>query len=465
MEETKQPTQCDNCSESVAGGYYEFIGILLQEVLKWFTLCPECLPTRRCTQCDIVKELTAENFKKNRCGYLWVCKMCKGKRVCAEPGCRRKQPRYGVHKRGELFCREHGKDLGMIDVKHRRCAEPGCKKQPCYNYEGETRGLYCKDHGEDLGMIDVVSCRCAEPGCVTIPCYNYEGETRGLYCKDHGEDLGMINVKNRRCEHADCSKGTWKGIPGNSATHCAEHSLPGMIAFPKSRCTFRDETNTKCQELALYGITRALHCETHKETNEINLVEQNCVDCGLLSVVDAQGVCGYCNPTNQARVHLAKQRTIQAFLDRRAETGDISEYDSYDRQLDSGVCGRERPDFLWDCGGWYVILEVDENQHSERVDECETVRMKNIAQSLGGPKVWFLRYNPDPYRTGGETLNPTEKSRHKTLLRNLKFCLENSPAETDFVTARYLYYNGYSKGSIVQTTVEYMAAGASAENC
>ena len=57
----------------------------------------------------------------------------------------------------------------------------------------------------------------------------------------------------------------------------------------------------------------------------------------------------------------------------------------------------ERPDRLWDFGTHCVILEVDENQHSERACVCEVVRMVNIHQSLGGARVVFIRYNPDVY--------------------------------------------------------------------
>ncbi len=33
------------------------------------------------------------------------------------------------------------------------------------------------------------------------------------------------------------------------------------------------------------------------------------------------------------------------------------------------ACGKERPDFWWDCGAHAVVLEVDENQHGGRPEE------------------------------------------------------------------------------------------------
>ena len=355
------------------------------------------------------------------------------------------------------FCREHAMD-GMDNVISPRCDFEGCDSRPSYNFPGETSGKFCSIHLAK-GMIDVIHSLCENPVCRKRSHYNFSGESRGRFCRSHAEE-GMIIVTIRLCDSQDCTKQPNKGFPGNSATRCTEHKLPGMISHPRSRCTFRDDSGNKCQELALYGITRAMHCETHRETDEINLIEQTCVSCGLITVVDSHGVCGYCDPTNQVRTHLAKQRTVQAFLDRKIDSEENPEYDSYDRQLDGGICGRERPDFLWDCGGWYVVLEVDEDQHDSRQDSCETIRMKNISQSLGGPKVWFLRYNPDVYRTNGRKYNPRQKTRHKTLLRNLKFCLSTNPPETVFITARYLYYNGYSEPAICDVTIEAMAESA-----
>ena len=485
---------------------------------------------RKCTHCDTVKELTTENFRGSRWGLLWVCRSCKGPRFCAENGCTKTNPIYGLDKCGEKYCYIHGiMQRGLRNTKSRRCEHPECSTQPVYNFPGEAGGRYCSSHAED-GMVNVKDRRCEYPSCRTIPNYNFPGEAGGRYCSSHAED-GMVNVKCRQCEHPGCStqpaynfpweiggrycrkhtadgmvnvvsircehpecstqpsynfpgeiggrycrthalenmvyvnklcenacctKQPSKGYSGNSAVRCGEHTLPGMISYPKTRCTFRDEFGNKCRELALYGISRALHCETHCDPTEINLIEQTCVSCGLITVVDPLGVCGYCDPTNQARARLAKQRIVQAFLDRRIEAGDIPDYDSYDSQLDRGSCGRERPDFLWDCGGWCVILEVDEEQHNSRQENCEVIRMKNIAHSLGGPRVWFLRYNPDPYRTNGKQ-NPTLNTRHKTLLRTLKRLFSEAPPETDFITASYLYYDGYTTNGQTDITIESMA--------
>lgn len=78
------------------------------------------------------------------------------------------------------------------------------------------------------------------------------------------------------------------------------------------------------------------------------------------------------------------------------------EYISCDTIVEQGECFKYRPDFLIDCNTHFVVLEIDENQHKDRADECETVRMMiNIFQSLGMPTK-FIRYNPDKYRVNKE---------------------------------------------------------------
>lgn len=57
------------------------------------------------------------------------------------------------------------------------------------------------------------------------------------------------------------------------------------------------------------------------------------------------------------------------------------------REVQAGLLRRRCP---------FVVLEVDGHQQPSYACECEQLRMINLSQSLGLPKV-FLRYNPDRY--------------------------------------------------------------------
>ncbi len=117
--------------------------------------------------------------------------------------------------------------------------------------------------------------------------------------------------------------------------------------------------------MALYGYIKQLYCEEHKVENMYNLVERKCKSCGLTDILNSVRLCQICGEFKYKRVHLAKQKEVKDFLDAHN-----IKYDSYDRPVDT-KCGLERPDFLFDCGTHFVILEVDENQHESYSPECE----------------------------------------------------------------------------------------------
>jgi hypothetical protein len=284
-----------------------------------------------------------------------------------------------------LYCATH-KQPGMVDVRNKRCAQPGCTKlSPSFNADGEALGLYCVTHKQP-GMVDVRNKRCAQPGCTKLsPSFNADGEALGLYCVTHKQP-GMVDVRNKRCAQLGCTVHAWYGRPGCMSTHCATHRAPGEIRYPRARCE-------RCREPALYGVHLELRrCETHREPGDQNLAERPCVSCGLAYVLSDSGHCEACRPGEFERVVLAKQRALMAFLDARGLAGTQT-----DRMLDGGVCGRERPDRVFELGEHIVIVECDEDQHRGRACVCEQTRMVNLAQAYGGTPVAFVRFNPDEY--------------------------------------------------------------------
>ena len=116
--------------------------------------------------------------------------------------------------------------------------------------------------------------------------------------------------------------------------------------------------------------------------------------------------------------------------------------------------------FLFDCYTHFVILEIDENQHSSKACTCEgnQARMVNISQALGSP-IWFIRYNPDNYRIKNgrkRTTGDSHSKRHKTLETWLKFCQNKIPVvESDYITLVYLYYDDWLSYGEEFTLQEY----------
>ena len=217
-----------------------------------------------------------------------------------------------------------------------------------------------------------------------------------------------------------------------------------MIRRPNAKCV-------SCKELAIWGQNWVpKHCEVHKTDDDQNLVEKPCISCTLMYVLDKEGKCENCNPASFATARLAKQKAVMDYLDARDLKGD-----STDVIVDGGICGKERPDRIYDFGDKIVILECDENQHQDRQCLCEQTRMVNIGQIFGGIPVYFIRWNPDDYSPESDRKNPEELAkRHKLvgdLIRDIKKGKHVLP--TALVSAIYMYYDGWSSLAESEWTV------------
>lgn len=124
--------------------------------------------------------------------------------------------------------------------------------------------------------------------------------------------------------------------------------------------------------------------------------------------------------------------------------------------IDAGVCVKYRPDFLFDVGTHFAVLDVDEHQHKPYPCECEQGRVVNMGQAFGMPSI-HLRFNPDDFKDdAGKKCNPSHSSRMKLLRKWLDHCLkpESNPAlHGSFIDIVYLYYDGHSD---VNTSVQSM---------
>ena len=360
-----------------------------------------------------------------------------------------------------LYCKSHAL-TGMVDIHSRRCQHTEersdgivrCTTVPNFNHEGQKTALYCKSHAL-TGMVDIKNPRCQHTEersdgivrCTKGPCFNHEGQDKPLYCKSHAL-TGMVDIKSRRCQHTEersdgivrCTKRPWSGIPGYRPTHCAEHRTDGMIAHPLRRC----EEN-KCPSFALYGMNSTpTHCESHKAPQHMNLVHHACVVCEVLDYVDDERKCERCSDYLKKKLHLRKQRQVKSWMDAHPQ---LRNYTSYDRQLDGGSCGKERPDFVWDCKTHYVILEVDEFQHRERPCECEQTRMVNVVQGLSMPCLW-VRYNPDEFK--GQKVSLKERDRRELLEKWVGECQVSAPVDSsDYCRVTYLFFDGFQVGQTI----------------
>jgi len=67
-----------------------------------------------------------------------------------------------------------------------------------------------------------------------------------------------------------------------------------------------------------------------------------------------------------------------------------------DKKVEDG-CSRRRPDLLCDLGYQVIIVEIDENQHTDYDCSCENKRIMQLSQDLNHRPIVFIRFNPDDY--------------------------------------------------------------------
>jgi hypothetical protein len=336
------------------------------------------------------------------------------------------QPSYGFLDKIKEYCNKH-KFEGMINLSSKNCEFDKCVKKPLFDIPGGN-GRFCKSHKLE-GMIDVQHNTCIYENCIHRPNYNYPGK-KGQYCNKHKLE-GMIDLINKTCNIDGCNIRSYYGFPGKTPSKCHTHRENGMIKRPNSKCL-------KCKNNAIYGINlKALHCEIHKSDNEINLCEAKCKSCNLIMILNKDEKCEFCDPIHFEKIRLSKQKDLMDYLDSVGLYGN-----STDKPINNGLCGKERPDRTYEMIDKIIVLECDEYQHKDRNCVCEQTRMINITQSYGGIPVYFIRWNPDNYKSNNK--NENIKKRYILLEGVLRNILDNKlELPKALCSALYLYYDGW----------------------
>jgi hypothetical protein len=146
------------------------------------------------------------------------------------------------------------------------------------------------------------------------------------------------------------------------------------------------------------------------------------------------GKCGTCDPqVFQNRRHAKENRVKDLFT--------VAGFTFvHDQMLEGTQCGRERPDFQFDCGTHFVYVEVDEHQHESYACECEQGRMVNLVHVRGMPVRW-IRYNPDIYEPIEGQRKVIQEQREKKLMEYIKWAMKHPPDTVSNVV--YLFYDKY----------------------
>jgi len=232
--------------------------------------------------------------------------------------------------------------------------------------------------------------------CARCAIYNIKGE-QAKYCSIHKND-NMTNVISKRCEHEGCDRFAIYGERRAVPKYCSKHKKY-IMKNVFNNCVFESCTTSACFNYR--EKYKGLYCSVHKLDNMINVVSPKCNSswCETIGNKKYEGFCLSCfvnNPENQNKPAMKNYKTKEKdVVDRITQT--FTNFTWFaDKKVTDG-CSRRRPDLLLDMGSHIIIVEVDENKHTNYDCSCENKRLMELSQDLHHRPIVFIRFNPDDF--------------------------------------------------------------------
>jgi hypothetical protein len=274
------------------------------------------------------------------------CKECGGSSICEHNRQRSTCKECG----GSSICehnRERSKCGGSSICEHNRrrstCKECGGSSICEHNRERSK----CKEcGGSSICEHNRVRSKCKECGGSSICEHNRQ---RSI-CKECGG--------SSICEH-NRQRSTCKECGGSSI--CEHNRL-----------------RSRCKECGGSALCKTPLCETFANPKYKNY----CLTCFIHLFPDEPNV----------RNYKTKEKDV---VDRITQTFTNFTWVA-DKKVQDG-CSKRRPDLLLDMGSHIIIVEVDENKHTDYDCSCENKRLMELSQDLQHRPIVFIRFNPDDY--------------------------------------------------------------------
>ena len=315
------------------------------------------------------------------------CKQCGGSAICE-------------HKKLKTQCRDcGGSAFCKHDLRKSKCEECG-GSDIC---EHKRQKSHCKEcGGSTFCQHKKRKSRCKECGGADI----CEHGKRKSGCKDcGGADICEHKIFKKYCKECDGS------------AYCEHTKIKTQCrACGGSAYCEHDKLKPQCKKCGGSRLCKTSFCETggHKKYNGY------CLPCCVQ----------ICPEIEVSRNYKTKEKDV---VDR------IKHYFPNftwvaDKRVQDG-CSLRRPDLLLDMGSHIIIVEVDENQHSDYDCSCEHKRLMQISQDLGHRPIVFIRFNPDAYtnqegvlvkscwklnQLGVMTIGKTKEKEWEERIENLK---------------------------------------------
>lgn len=299
--------------------------------------------------------------------------------ICQYTNCTKRALYNFQNLKTTIYCGVH-KLNDMVNINKKSCDFINCYKSPLYNFDGE-KPKYCINH-KLHNMIMVTGKKCSKCKKLTAT-FNFQGG-KPEYC-GNCKKPNMIDIRHPKCIKCKTLSPSFNYI-GKSPEYCGNCKENDMIDVKHNKCI-------KCKKVTPgfnYPGKPARYCSNCKEIGmeDVKNTLFKCLKCELdwrQNKDNSRTICLYCD---DSQIHKTKEHEISKLL------GEHNISFVNDKRIINDCCNKYRPDFVIECASYFLIVEVDEFQHSQYDQDCEIARMNNISDSLGLPSR-FIRYNPD----------------------------------------------------------------------
>ena len=297
------------------------------------SICRECCPTRFC-------EHNKDKYSCGECHGSQICKHDKFKQLCKECG----GSAFCKHEKIKSQCKEcGGSALCEHNIQKYTCREC-CPTSFCEHGKCKRRCRKCG--GSQICEHNKIKSACKECGGSQICEHNKFKRT----CKECGGSAF--------CEHGKYKSG------------CKECGGTQICKHQKQK--------SQCKECGGTALCKSIWCEKYG----IKKYNGYCLICCVNLFPEIEVSRNYKTKENNVVTHITTEFPQFTWIS--------------DKKIQDG-CSRRRPDLLLDLGTQIIIIEVDENKHSNYDCSCENKRLMEISQDVGHRPIIFIRFNPDSY--------------------------------------------------------------------
>ena len=331
------------------------------------------------------------------------CKDCKGSGIC-EHGIQKyychdcKGGGICIHDKYKRYCKECGGNSFCEHDKLKRNCIICSKSSFCIHDKLKTACRECK--GSTFCIHDKYKRMCLECSgsayCVHNKIKNICIECKGSaicehnkrkdICKDcKGSSICIHNRNKRTCKECEGSALCEHGIQKLTCKDCKGSAIciHNKIKYNCKECKgssycSHDKQKRRCKICNGSELCKSKWCETRATKK----YDGYCVYCFINLFPDKE----------ISRNYKTKEKDVVERI--KLKYPNFSWI--HDKIIQDG-CSLKRPDLLLDMGSHIIIIEIDENSHTDYDNSCENKRIMTLSQDVGHRPIVFIRFNPDDY--------------------------------------------------------------------